>query len=92
MIAEDCGVTYVSSTLTGYTELTKDKKIPNINILKQFNKRLNLPYLAEGGFNSFDSIKKAFSYGAHCVVIGTAITRPNIITYNYSQYIKALIK
>ena len=91
LLAQDCGVSYISSTLTGYTSITNNIPLPNIDIIKEFKKNIKIPYFAEGGYSSFESIKNAFDYGAHCVVIGTAITRPNIITRKYSRFIEKVI-
>lgn len=85
IIAQDFGASYISSTLTGYTEQTKNLTIPNFDILSKFKEQLSIPYLAEGGFSSIEDIQKALSYGVHGVVMGTAITRPHILTKRYNK-------
>ena len=79
-----CGVNYVSSTLVGYTSSTSHVKLPDLNIIKQFNERLPIPFFAEGGYSSEEDIKMALEYNAYGIVIGTAITRPHIITKGYA--------
>ena len=39
--------------------------------------------LAEGRYWTVDDVSKAFDAGAHAVVIGSAITRPNLITKRF---------
>lgn len=90
IIAQYLGVSYVSSTLTGYTEHTKNLTIPNFDILSMFKEQISIPYLAEGGFSSIEDVQKALSYGVRGVIIGTAITRPHILTERYSKVFKGL--
>ncbi len=85
IIAEDSKVDYISSTLVGYTYNTKNEIIPNFTILKKMKKHISLPYIAEGGFETSDQIIKALSYSIHGLVIGTAITRPHVMTSKYSK-------
>ena len=79
-IAEQCGVDYISCALTGYTEATKRSRIPNFNILKKMEKKISIPYIAEGGFATEKDIELARDCGAYGVVVGTAITRPHVVT------------
>lgn len=92
IIAQDFGASYISSTLTGYTERTKNLTIPNFDILAMFKEQLSIPYIAEGGFSSIEDVQKALSYGVHGVVIGTAITRPHILIERYSKLFKELYR
>ena len=85
VMAYKCGVDYVSSTLVGYTPHTSHMHLPELNIIKQFNERLAIPYFAEGGFCLEKDIKKALGFNAHGVIIGTAITRPHILIKKYIE-------
>lgn len=85
IIAQDLGVSYISSTLTGYTEETKNQTVPNFDILSMFEKYISIPYIAEGGYSRFEDVRTALSYGVHGVAVGTAITRPHILTEKYSK-------
>jgi len=88
LIAQDSGVNYVASTLTGYTEQTKYITLPDFNILSEFQKHLSIPYIAEGGFSSIEDVQKAVKLGVYCIVIGTAITRPHVLAERYSKLFK----
>ncbi|MFN4111542.1 MAG: N-acetylmannosamine-6-phosphate 2-epimerase [Ignavibacteria bacterium] len=76
------GADFISTTLSGYTPETKflntDK--PDFILLQQLTKNLNVPIIAEGRYNQPDYAAQAIRMGAWCVVVGTAITRPRIIT------------
>ena len=48
-------------------------------------KETNLPVVLEGRIWEPDEVDRAFELGAHCVVIGSAITRPQLITKRFVQ-------
>ncbi|TFJ92478.1 N-acetylmannosamine-6-phosphate 2-epimerase [Lentibacillus salicampi] len=81
--AEKAGVDIVASTLAGYTPYSKDT-VP-MNLLAELMEYLSVPVIAEGNFDSPDKVNKALQLGAHTVVVGSAITRPQIITEKFSQ-------
>ncbi len=85
VMAMECGVDYVSSTLVGYTDYTSHVKLPDLEIIKQFSESLSIPFFAEGGFSSAKDVCRALAYNAYGVVIGTAITRPHIVTKKYTD-------
>ena len=85
VMAEQCGVDYVSCALTGYTEETKNLRIPDFNILNEMKNKINIPFIAEGGFATEQDIELAQDNDAYGVVVGTAITRPHIITLKLSK-------
>lgn len=81
---EKLGVDILSTTLSGYTKETLDKPDePDFELLEQLVKNTNLPVILEGKIWYPYQVKKAFELGAHCVVIGSAITRPQLITKRF---------
>lgn len=78
--AESLGVDLISTTLSGYTEDTRHLKLPNIHLVRQLSRRVSVPIIAEGGIRCPKDLQKAFKAGAHSAVIGSAITRPQLIT------------
>lgn len=78
--AQKFGVDYVATTLAGYTPHSIKKNGPDFELLLDLYKHLSIPVIAEGRYDSTESIKKAIECGAHSVVVGTAITRPHILT------------
>ncbi len=79
---EEAGTDCVSTTLNGYTpETINEKSIgPNFELLKKVVLECKVPVIAEGRYNTPDYAAKAINYGAWSVVVGTAITRPQVIT------------
>lgn len=86
--ADELGFDLISTTLSGYTSYTSDVKLPNIDLVEQLSTELkNAVLTAEGGIWTPEDLKKClkFSYSA---VIGSAITRPQLITKRYVDEIK----
>ncbi|MBO9606526.1 MAG: N-acetylmannosamine-6-phosphate 2-epimerase [Paenibacillaceae bacterium] len=52
-------------------------------LVKQFGAASSVPVIAEGGIWTPEQMAGAFDNGAHCVVVGTAITRPMEITKRF---------
>lgn len=87
---EYAGADLISTTLNGYTPETVVDKIhsPNFELIKSLVSKLNKPLIAEGRINSPEAAKKMIELGAYAVVVGTAITRPHIITGWFVDAIK----
>lgn len=87
---EQAGADLISSTLNGYTlETEKDKVLsPNFILIKSLTKKIKKPVIAEGRINSPNDAGEMIRLGAYAVVVGTAITRPHIITSWYVNAIK----
>ena len=81
LAAADWGATYVATTLSGYTEATQPKpEAPDLKLLETLARRLSLPVVAEGRYNTPALVRQGFDAGAHAVVVGTMITNPREIT------------
>ncbi len=83
--AEEAGADILSTTLAGYTleSVNSPSKEPDFELLKQLVENTNLPVVLEGRIWEPEQVNKAFEIGAHCVVIGSAITRPQLITKRF---------
>lgn len=81
--AQDLGFDLISTTLCGYTEYTKDTKIPNLRLIEDLCGKVNVPVIAEGGIWTIEDLKDVIDCGAYAAVIGTAITRPREITRRF---------
>ena len=71
---------FISTTMSGYTEASMGRPRPDLELIKQIKEITNIPVLAEGNYQSGKQCRNALTYGAYAVVIGTAITRPQVIT------------
>ena len=84
--AEKLGANILSTTLSGYTQFSQNRGSgPDFELLKQLVDNVNVPVVLEGRIWEPEEVDKAFEIGAHCVVIGSAITRPQLITKRFVQ-------
>ena len=76
----------LSTTLSGYTlESPLKNDGPDFELLKELVEKVDVPVVLEGRIWEPEQVDKAFELGAHCVVIGSAITRPQLITKRFVQ-------
>lgn len=82
--AEELGADILSTTLSGYTQFSQNKgDKPDFELLEQLVKNTKLPVVLEGRIWEPEEVDRAFDIGAHCVVIGSAISRPQLITRRF---------
>lgn len=83
--AAEAGADVLSTTLAGYTleSANSPANEPDFELLKQLVEQTNLPVILEGRIWEPEQVDKAFELGAHSVVIGSAITRPQLITKRF---------
>ncbi|TDE85263.1 N-acetylmannosamine-6-phosphate 2-epimerase [Deinococcus sp. S9] len=73
------GADIVSTTLSGYTPSSRQLETPDWVLMDEL-REAGLPFVAEGRLNTPSDAAKALRRGAAFVVVGSAITRPDIIT------------
>ncbi len=84
------GADIVSTTLSGYTlESPETSDQPDFKLLKGLVEAVDCPVILEGRIWTPEQVDKAFELGAHAVVIGSAITRPQLITKRFVNREKA---
>ncbi len=81
--AAKAGVDFVGTTLSGYTEYTKNTGQADFELIKNLAKSIEIPLIAEGRIHTPEEAKKALSLGAFAVVVGGAITRPQQIVKRF---------
>ena len=82
--ARELGFDIISTTLSGYTQYSNQNiEGPDFELLEKLVKELDCPIILEGRIWEPDEVNKAFELGAHSVVIGSAITRPQLITKRF---------
>lgn len=86
--AAKLGVDCISTTLSGYTPYSRQQRGPDFHLLEQLVRELNMPIIAEGRIQTPEEAKKAIELGAHAVVVGSAITRPQLITHTFAEKLK----
>ena len=81
------GADIISTTLSGYTtESGEPSEKPDFELLKKLVLNTNIPVILEGRIWEPNDVQEAFNLGAHSVVIGSAITRPQLITKRFINY------
>lgn len=84
--ARNLGFDVISTTLSGYTQNSRqDLTTPDFDLLQNLVKELDCPIILEGRIWELSEVDKAFELGAHSVVIGSAVTRPQLITKRFCE-------
>lgn len=78
--AADLGADMVSSTLSGYTPYSPQQPGPDFDLVQAMVARLDVPVVAEGRIRTPDEARRMLDLGAFTVIVGSAITRPQIVT------------
>jgi len=86
--AQKLGADAVATTLAGYTSYSKSTPGPDLELIKLLAQNLSVPVVGEGRYFDPKDVASALNCGAHCVVVGTAITRPQDITARFANAIK----
>lgn len=87
--AAQLGADFVSTTLCGYTSYSQCE-LPNLALVERLAAELTVPVVAEGGIHKPEQAAEALRLGASFVVVGSAITRPQWITKQYTEAIEGL--
>ena len=89
MAAAAAGADIVSTTMYGYTAETESKEDlgPALDLLQQLVDELETPVILEGRIWQPEQVSEGFARGAFAVVVGSAITRPQLIT---ERFVKAI--
>ena len=83
--ADAMGFDFIGTTLVGYTNQSKGLKIENndFEIIRKVLKLAKHPLIAEGNIDTPEKAKRVIELGAYSVVVGSIITRPQIITRSF---------
>ena len=75
---------FLATTLSGYTEGTMNRSRPDIGLVKELSSLHSVPVVAEGNYWEPGDVLKAFEAGAFAVTVGSAISRPHLITERFA--------
>ncbi|EPF6065261.1 N-acetylmannosamine-6-phosphate 2-epimerase [Enterobacter cloacae] len=89
--AQALGFDCVGTTLYGYTAQTAGRALPedDCQFLKAVLAAVTVPVVAEGNVDTPERAARCLALGAHMVVVGGAITRPQQITGRFMAAIDA---
>jgi N-acylglucosamine-6-phosphate 2-epimerase len=90
--ADELGFDIIATTLVGYTPHSKQLKINanDFELLSRIIKNVKHPVIAEGNIDTPEKAKRVLELGAFAVVVGGAITRPQLITAKFVNCIKEI--
>ena len=84
--AEKLGFHFVGTTLIGYTK--QSEGMNNFQVLSTLIEKCKIPVIAEVNFDTPEKARKALEMGAYSVVVGSAITRPQLIAKKFSEEVQ----
>lgn len=83
-----CGVDFVGTTLSGYTDYSPKVDGPDVQLVKKLSETIDVPVIAEGKVHYPDEAVQMLEAGAYAVVVGGAITRPLEIATRFINRVK----
>ena len=91
LYADRLGFDYIGTTLVGYTSQSKGTKIEtnDFEIIRQLLAEAENKVIAAGNINSPQNARRVLDLGCYSVVVGSSITRPQLITKTYTDAINA---
>lgn len=88
LYAQQLGVDCISTTLSGYTPYSAQNRGPDFRLVEQAAGVLKVPLFAEGRVHEPEQVALLLAMGAYSVVVGSAITRPQLITRRFTSAAK----
>jgi predicted NBD/HSP70 family sugar kinase/putative N-acetylmannosamine-6-phosphate epimerase len=87
--AAHAGADAVLSTMRGYTAETQCVVAFEPSFIAELVGALDVPVIAEGRIQSVEEARAALHAGAYALIVGTAITRPEVITRGFASAVDA---
>lgn len=87
LYADKLGFDFIGTTLVGYTQQSKGMRIEEDDfcIIKEILGSAHHPVIAEGNINTPEKAKRVIELGSFSVVVGSIITRPQLITKAFAE-------
>lgn len=87
LYADKLGFDFIGTTMVGYTEQSRNDRIEadDFRILRKIIEKAEHEVIAEGNINTPQKVRRVIELGAYSVVVGSAITRPQLITKAFSE-------
>lgn len=90
LYADELGFDFIGTTMVGYTKQSEGDKIEenDFEILREIVSKVNHKVIAEGNINTPEKARRVLKLGAYSVVVGSIITRPQLITKSFVEAIE----
>jgi len=92
MEAARLGADAISTTMSGYTPYSPQLPGPDLELVRRLVQSAPVPVFAEGRINTPGDLSMAMAAGAYAAIVGSAITRPQLITKKFFQALGAAEK
>ena len=88
--ADALGFDFIGTTLVGYTEQSRNSRIEedDFRIIREILEKTSHPVVAEGNIDAPEKAKRVIELGCYCVVVGSIITRPQVITKRFAAVLE----
>lgn len=88
--ADELGFDFIGTTMVGYTEQSKGDHIEanDFEILRKIASGVKHPIIAEGNIDTPEKVKRVIELGAFSTVVGSIITRPQLITKRFASVLE----
>ena len=92
LAADKLGFDFIGTTLVGYTEESQGAKIEHndFEIIRRILKEVSHPVIAEGNIDTPEKARRVIDLGCYSVVVGSIITRPQLITKRFTEALAKL--
>ena len=88
--ADALGFDFIGTTMVGYTKESEGDHIEanDFEILRKILAKAKHPVIAEGNIDTPEKLVRVIQLGAYASVIGSIITRPQVITKRFTDALK----
>lgn len=88
--ADELGFDFIGTTMVGYTPQSKHLKIEanDFEIIREIVSKAKHRVIAEGNINTPEKARRVIELGAFSVVVGSIITRPQLITKIFADALR----
>jgi N-acylglucosamine-6-phosphate 2-epimerase len=85
--ADELGFDFIGTTMVGYTRQSMGDRIEenDFEIMREIIAKVKHKVIAEGNINTPEKAKRVIELGAFSVVVGSIITRPQLITKSFAE-------
>lgn len=87
--ADELGFDFIGTTMVGYTPESKGDKVEanDFEIIRKILSQVKHPVIAEGNIDTPQKARRVLDLGCYTVVVGSIITRPQLITKRFTDEI-----
>ena len=88
--ADELGFDFIGTTMVGYTEQSKGDRIEanDFEIIHTILSKVKHHVIAEGNINTPEKARRVVELGCYSVVVGSIITKPQLITKSFTEEMK----